>query len=532
MTIAFLGFLVFCGVGQAADEPLARLEPIQKVEIGQNAEFIVNGKPFFPLASWLQSTGRYPKLRELGINVFVGNHNNTPPADEMASLAMKAGAYAMPLFNGVGAGNPGIFGWILDDEPDLTSKVSDAVVTPAKGLRINPAAPLSAMLDGNPKSGSVIDPMAEAAFTFELKAPVTIKSLAVSLPAVKDDANAQPTELTFLIDGKEILKTPVETKVGQQRFDLPQPATFQKLEVQVSTAKAGKLAWGLINEIEGFDADGKNVLKSEPYGRVHQLPEETLAKYNRIKAADPGKPVWLTVTARFLPRYEGWHKVPLETIRPMYAKWAQANDAFGTDIYPIYGFNKPEWLLDNIVALKKMRELAGPNRPLYIWIETGNGGQQQSPTSKVEPKHTRAEVWMSIIAGARGIGYFTHAWKPTFSEFNCDEPMQAELKRLNTQITRLAPAICAAPAKAKTEIAFDNGISGHLMANDAEGGLFIVAQNLDLSGKSAKAKITVEGLRAGTKVEVVDENRTIVAAEGSFEDTFDALAEHVYRVTP
>jgi hypothetical protein len=139
---------------------------------------------------------------------------------------------------------------------------------------------------------------------------------------------------------------------------------------------------------------------------------------------------------------------------------------------------------------------------------------------------------MSIIAGARGIGYFTHAWKPTFSEFNCDEPMQAELKRLNTQITRLAPAICAAPAKAKTEIAFDNGISGHLMANDAEGGLFIVAQNLDLSGKSAKAKITVEGLRAGTKVEVVDENRTIVAAEGSFEDTFDALAEHVYRVTP
>jgi hypothetical protein len=42
----------------------------------------------------------------------------------------------------------------------------------------------------------------------------------------------------------------------------------------------------------------------------------------------------------------------------------------------------------------------------------------------------------------------------------------------------------------------------------------------------------VHGLKAGTQVEVVDENRTIAAADGHFTDRFDPLAVHIYRMKP
>ena len=38
------------------------------------------------------------------------------------------------------------------------------------------------------------------------------------------------------------------------------------------------------------------------------------------------------------------------------------------------------------------------------------------------------------------------------------------------------------------------------------------------------------GLKAGEKIEVVDENRTIGAEAGQFGDDFGPLAEHVYRI--
>ena len=35
-----------------------KLDEIKKVQIGSNAEFRVNDKPFFPIIAWLQKIGR------------------------------------------------------------------------------------------------------------------------------------------------------------------------------------------------------------------------------------------------------------------------------------------------------------------------------------------------------------------------------------------------------------------------------------------------------------------------------------------
>jgi len=87
------------------------------------------------------------------------------------------------------------------------------------------------------------------------------------------------------------------------------------------------------------------------------------------------------------------------------------------------------------------------------------------------------------------------------------------------------------------------GLPCHLKATDCQGGLCILAQNIDLgpdaekkrqfeqiAPRSGKATISVEGLKSGTKIEVVDENRTITAAAGKFSDDFPPLREHVYKL--
>ena len=62
------------------------------------------------------------------------------------------------------------------------------------------------------------------------------------------------------------------------------------------------------------------------------------------------------------------------------------------------------------------------------------------------------------------------------------------------------------------------------------GWLYVFAQNIDMKGRSGKARLSVEGCKAGTAVEVVDEGRTITADAGGFDDDFAVLQEHVYRL--
>ena len=46
--------------------------PIQKVHIGPNRQFLVNGKPFFPIMGWLQDAQNLPKLKAVGMNSIAG----------------------------------------------------------------------------------------------------------------------------------------------------------------------------------------------------------------------------------------------------------------------------------------------------------------------------------------------------------------------------------------------------------------------------------------------------------------------------
>ncbi len=134
-------------------------------------------------------------------------------------------------------------------------------------------------------------------------------------------------------------------------------------------------------------------------------------------------------------------------------------------------------------------------------------------------------------------------WRPEFKEFAPTEEMRAELKRLNYQIARLSPAILAAPARQNISMKLGDGLNCQFKATKYSNDLFIFALNSDLgegakvakqfdpiNPRAGKAVFAIEGLKAGTKIEVIDEDRTITAKNGSFSDDFEPLAEHIYRV--
>jgi len=511
-------------LAQAAANP-----PIEKVEVRADGAIYVNGRPFFPLMVWLQDPENFAAAKSCAINTVAGywpKSGGTRNVREYLDLVWKAGFYGVMPFDESLKGHPALLGYIHDDEPDLPHPVSDAVVEPSKKLKINRGAPLWKLVDGDRFSWSVLDPLEGAAVTLKLKKPVTVESLAVWLTVSKGLSIAK--EVAFEADGREILRTTLEPRKGRQKFDLSRPVTFRTLTLRVLSVFPGKNVWGSFAEIEGFDSAGRNVLLSPPRTVPRLTPEETLRRYRVMKRTDPSHPVFMTLTGNFSPFFKKYN----EEKRKMYPRFIRAADVVGFDIYPIYGWNKPEWIYLVHDATKRLVRLARP-RPVYAWIETSKGGRWTGPLERqkaVGPEHIRAEVWMAVVAGATGIGYFTHVWKPKYKQFGVPPENREAIRKVNEQISRLAPVLLAGKILDGVSIAGNEGVKLDALAKQKDGATYIFAVNYDEKFRKTDAVIKVPGLPAGKTIAVLDENRTINSGDGFFTDTFGPLDVHIYRL--
>jgi hypothetical protein len=268
----------------AAASAQEAMAPIRTVAIGKNREFVVNGKPFFPIMGWLQDAGNLPKLKAVGINCIAGYWRPADPAeakgktaDQYAEQAFEAGLCFLPPFDPAYAdemkklkSSPALLAWMQNDEPDMPVTRSNAEVVPGKGVIVNGSRPLYMMVDGKPDTSAVLDPMTGASFTIKLKAPVTAVALAVQSTTNPKEAVAK--EIAFEAGGKEILKVTLEKKPQLQKFDLTEPATFQEITVKVLSAYPEENVWGAIAEVQAFDKDGRNLLLSEPRKEPRESP--------------------------------------------------------------------------------------------------------------------------------------------------------------------------------------------------------------------------------------------------------------------
>jgi hypothetical protein len=278
-------------------------------------------------------------------------------------------------------------------------------------------------------------------------------------------------------------------------------------------------------------------------GTQDPVPTDTIISgYRTMRAADSTRPVYLNLGQGVAA--DTWYGRGNRTNHPEdYPLYAQGADILSFDIYPMNVFpaaaDAADWAkaFHDLVAqniwfvaegVDRLRGWAEYQKPVWVWIETTNFDGQAG--FALTPELTRAEVWMAIIHGARGIGYFCHVFSPAFIEAGllADPAMTAGVRAVNDQITALAPVLnTQSVANGVATTSGNSAVFVDTMLKRSAGSTYVFA--VGMRPGTTTATFTLRGFTGRSNVEVVGENRSLSATDGVFTDTFTSHAVHIYR---
>jgi len=258
-------------------------------------------------------------------------------------------------------------------------------------------------------------------------------------------------------------------------------------------------------------------------------PEKIVADYERIRAADPSRPVMLNLGQGVA--WDGWYGRGVRTNHPEdYPRYVKGCDIASFDIYPVV-HDKPEvagklWYVAK--GVERLRQWAGEQRLAWNCIECT---RINNPQNKPTPHQVRCEVWMSIIHGSMGLIYFVHEWQPRFNEsaLLSDPEMLAGVTQVNRQIHELAPVLNSPTAPdAATAIPEDSNVPVAVMVKRYEAATYLFA--VAMREGRTRARLTIHDLRGDRPVEVLGESRSLTSKNGTFDDDFKPWDVHLYRI--
>jgi hypothetical protein len=260
-------------------------------------------------------------------------------------------------------------------------------------------------------------------------------------------------------------------------------------------------------------------------------PDRIVADYERIRNADPTRPVLLN-----LGQGVAWDNYIGRGVRRNhpedYPKYVKGCDIASFDIYPAV-HDSPE-------VAGKLEYVARGVERLVQWTEGRNavwnciecthiGNAAVKPT----PQQVRTEVWMSLIRGSRGLIYFVHQFAPTFQEAALlnDPEMLAAVTAINAEIRELAPVLNAAPIKDAVGCESPSGETGiAFVAKRHRDVLHVFAVNLH--NERAEASFQLKDGVERAEAEAIGEKRTVPVRNRAFTDTFGPYEVHLYRLAP
>lgn len=260
-------------------------------------------------------------------------------------------------------------------------------------------------------------------------------------------------------------------------------------------------------------------------------PEKIIEDYKRIRAEDPSRPVFLNLGQGVA--WDRWHGRGVRTNHPEdYPLYVQGADIVSFDIYPVV-HTHPEvkgqlWYVAYGVA--RLRQWSNYEKIVWNCIECS---RISNPEVKPTVDQIRAEVWMSIIHGSRGIVYFVHQFKPTFIEASLlvDEELKSGVARINRQIHQLASVIDSPSLPNAVRVTVDPAdVPIAVMAKKKDGVLYIFA--VAMQDRPARATFELLQPPGGSAVEVLDEHRSLPIQDNRFHDNFAPYGVHLYRIAP
>ena len=260
-------------------------------------------------------------------------------------------------------------------------------------------------------------------------------------------------------------------------------------------------------------------------------PSIIINDYNKIKASDPSRPVYLNLGQGV--SYTDW--IGRGTCTGKTEMYPDYNNGYlkGCDIasYDIYPVNNPDapitgklWYVPK--GIDSLKLWSSNKKPVWCWIECTKI-DAKSP-AKPNTDQVKSQVWMAIIHGAKGFGYFCHSWTPSFDEAALlhDATMLSAVKNINNEVTSLAPVLNSATTTGYATISSSNTVVPVDMITKNQGGtnfIFAVA----MRPGTTTATFTVN---SGSSVEVLGENRVITISGGKFTDNFSAYGVHLYKI--
>lgn len=260
------------------------------------------------------------------------------------------------------------------------------------------------------------------------------------------------------------------------------------------------------------------------------LPAKIIADYERLRAADPTRPVFLNLGQgvaydNYIGR--GVRRNRMED----YPEYVKGADIVSFDIYPVV-HEKPEVVgkLEFVPrGVQRLVEWTGGTKPVWNCIECTH---ISNPNAKATPDQVRSEVWMSLIHGSRGLIYFVHQFEPSFREAALlDDPaMLAAVTAINRQIHELAPVLNSPSITTGVTVTSSNEALPIAWMKKRHGDA-VYLFTVNMRNEATRGTFALKELPTNAKIDVLGESRQILLVNGSSADEFKPYEVHLYRVT-
>lgn len=202
---------------------------------------------------------------------------------------------------------------------------------------------------------------------------------------------------------------------------------------QAILASPGFLGW-----MHGDEPDNPDVV-DDVFLTYHVSPQRLLTDYEEMKGSSTPTPMYLNLGQGLA------NGMAQSTPDSVYPAFCAAADLVCYDVYPTSTQEGGAERLHLVArGVERLRRFAGPDKPLWIWLEcTRLEGSRSEVGNRCPLAHElRAEVWMSILYGADGIGYFPHQFNPyRGGPTAIPAEIQDEMRLTNGLLHRFAPIL-------------------------------------------------------------------------------------------
>ncbi len=276
----------------------------------------------------------------------------------------------------------------------------------------------------------------------------------------------------------------------------------------------------------GWHTTDEPELTNPATGKMFFTPEEMLAKFAKIRSADPTHPAFLNLGCGVAhERFTGGVATDEQ-----YRKFAEACDILCFDVYPCnsLGADGPNRLHMQAKGIDRLRKWGGPEKRIWTWIEANKfTGSEEKDSRSPTPQEVKTQIWMALVHGANGYGFFCHSFAPPMKVSGISPEMMKELKTINSEVKSLAKVLNSPTVanSAKAEVSAGGRID--TMVKKSGGATYVFAVNM--YRRAEKARISVEGVKDGN-AEVLFEGRKIEIKDGSFSDDFEPYAVRRYMI--